>query len=102
MPSRKYLILRRRAAPSRRTQDVRAASRRQFIHRPSGLPFDDQRIDHGEALTFGMDDDRVEIDFLDQLGVIGGETRQGRDKVGQRRTVGGGLAADSRRAAPRL
>src|ERR1700682_879823 len=27
MPSRRYLILRRRAAPSRRTQDVRAAHR---------------------------------------------------------------------------
>jgi hypothetical protein len=35
--------------------------------------FDDQRVDDGEALALGMDDDRVEVDFLDLVGVVGGE-----------------------------
>src|SRR5271167_5087958 len=56
-------------------------------------PFDDQRIDHREALSLRVDDDRVKVDFLDQIGMIGGKTRQGRDQFGQ------GVAVGERRPA---
>src|SRR5437667_272629 len=59
----------------------------------SSLAFDDQRIDHGEALPLGVDDDRVEVDFGDQIGMIGGETRQCRHQLGQGGAVGGWCAA---------
>jgi hypothetical protein len=37
------------------------------------LPFDDQRIDHGEALSLRVDDDWIQVDFLDQIAMVSGE-----------------------------
>jgi len=71
-------IVRRPAHLDRRDVAVLADTDVAHLEISSGLPFDDQRIDHGEALTLRMDDDRVEVDFLDQIGMVGGETRQSR------------------------
>jgi len=55
----------------------------------SGFPFDEQGIDHGEALSLRVDDDRVEVDFLDQIRVVGGEAGECRHQLGQGRSVSG-------------
>ena len=49
---------------------------------------DDQRVDHRQTMALRVDDDRIEVDFLDQLGMVGGETRQIRDQLGERFTIG--------------
>src|SRR6516165_11170759 len=56
-------------------------------------PFDDQRIDHGEALSLRVDDNRVEVDLLDQIGVVSGKARQACHQLKQSRTVRGRRAA---------
>ena len=58
-----------------RTNEGRIAHRERMALGACRLAFDDQRIDDGEALPFGVDNDRVEIDLLDLLGVVGGEAR---------------------------
>ena len=50
--------------------------------------FDDQRIDDGHALAWWVDDDRVQVDFVDMVGVVGGKARQGGDQFGERCAVG--------------
>src|SRR5271157_6280867 len=59
-----------------------------LIRISSKFPFDDQRVDHREALSLRVDDDRIEVDFLDQIGMSGGKTRQGLDQFGQGVAVG--------------
>src|SRR5690348_3303488 len=49
----------------------------------SKLPFDDQCVDHGKALSSLVNNDRVEVDFLDQISVVRGKTRQDRDQLGE-------------------
>jgi hypothetical protein len=41
---------------------------------PSGITPEDQRVHHGH--TLGMDDDWIEIDRIDVIGMIGGKLGQ--------------------------
>ena len=52
------------------------------------MALDDQGVDDGQALAFGVDDDRVQVDFFDLAGVIGGEAGEGGDQLGEGGAVG--------------
>jgi hypothetical protein len=55
--------------------------------------FDDQGVGDGQPLE--VDDDRVQVDFVDLVGVVGGEAGEGGDQLGEGGAVGGRGAADA-------
>ena len=57
------------------------------------MALDDQGVDDGQALALGVDDDRVQVDFVDLIGVVGGEAGEGRDQLAEGGAVGGRGAA---------